>query len=520
MSAPPFTRRQFLQASSAGALALSAAVRDVMAAPSRPNIVFLFSDDHSLQSIGAYKTRLQPFINRHNLTPNLNRLAASGGVFERSYCCNSLCGPSRAAILTGLHSHANGFVDNQSRFDGSQWTMPKALQSAGYETAMIGKWHLVSEPTGFDHWQILPGQGSYYNPDFVTAAGTARRPGYCTDLIGDAAIAFLRDRDKAKPFLLMCQQKAPHRPWMPPERHLGLLADVTVPEPDTLFDDYKGRATTASQQEMQVGRDMTLASDLKMRPPLVGSTQLAGEYARMTDAQKTVWDAAYGPRNAAFSAAPPEGAELTRWKYQAYMKDYLRCVKALDDNIGRVLDELSAQGLDDNTVVIYASDQGFYNGEHGWFDKRWMYEESLAMPLLIRWPGVVKPGSRFQPMVQNIDYAPTLLEMAGQSAPADRHGRSFVPVLRGKTPRDWRKSIYYHYYEFPADHRVQAHVGVRTDRHKLIYYYPVGEWELFDLERDPHELQSVYGDPRYAGTERQLKAELDRLRAQYGEAPY
>ena len=514
------SRREFLHASAASALALSSTLRTLMSAASRPNIVFLFSDDHSLQSIGAYKTRLQRFVNQHELTPNLNRLAAGGATFERSYCCNSLCGPSRAAILTGLHSHANGFVDNSSRFDGSQWTMPKALQAAGYQTALIGKWHLVSEPTGFDHWEILPGQGNYYNPDFITPKGTEHRPGYCTDLIGDAAINWLRARDSSKPFLLMCQHKAPHRPWMPPERHLGLLADTTVPEPDTLFDDYAGRATPASQQEMEVGRHMTMASDLKMRPPLVGAAPLAGEFARMTDAQKAAWDAAYVPRNEQFQAAPPEGRELTRWKYQAYMKDYLRCVKALDDNIGRVLDELTAQGLDGNTVVIYASDQGFYNGEHGWFDKRWMYEESLSMPLLVRWPGVVKPGSRVQPMVQNIDYAPTLLEIAGETAPADRHGRSFASILRGKTPRDWRRSIYYHYYEFPQDHRVQAHVGVRTERHKLIYYYAVNEWELFDLEKDPHEMASVYADTRYASVRADLTRELERLRAQYGERPY
>lgn len=506
--------------SAASALALAATLRQAAAAADRPNIVFLFSDDHSLQSIGAYKTRLQSFVNQHNLTPNLNRLAASGAVFERSFCCNSLCGPSRAAILTGLHSHANGFIDNSSTFDGSQWTMPKALQASGYTTAMIGKWHLVSEPTGFDHWEILPGQGNYYNPDFITPSGRVRRDGYCTDLIGDAAIQWLRGRDKTKPFLLMCQHKAPHRPWMPPERYLGLLKDVAVPEPETLFDDYRGRATPASEQEMQVGRDLTLASDLKMRPPLVGSTQLGGEYARMTDAQKRAWDAAYVPRNEQFTAAPPTGAALTRWKYQAYMQDYLRCVKALDDNIGRVLDELTAQGLDRNTVVIYASDQGFYNGEHGWFDKRWMYEESLQMPLMVRWPGVVKPGTRAQPMVQNIDYAPTLCEIAGVKTPGDRHGVSFAPILRGVTPSDWRTSIYYHYYEFPADHRVQAHVGVRTDRYKLIYYYPVNQWELFDLQADPHEMTSVYGRPDYAGVQAILTSELDRLRKLYHEKSY
>ena len=480
------TRREFLHSAAASSMALSATMRQMAGAAERPNIVFLFSDDHSLQAIGAYRTRLTAFVNRHNLTPNLNRLAAAGGVFERSYCCNSLCGPSRAAILTGLHSAANGFKDNSSVFDGSQWTLPKALQTAGYQTAVIGKWHLVSQPTGFDHWEILPGQGNYYNPDFITPTGTERRAGYCTDLIGDAAIKWLRERDRSRPFLLMCQHKAPHRPWMPPERHLSLLADVTVPEPDSLFDDYAGRAAPAAEQLMEVGRDMTLASDLKMRAPLVGAATLGGEYRRMTDAQKTAWDAAYGPRNQAFMAKPPEGRELTRWKYQQYMKDYLRCVKALDDNIGRVLDELQAQGLDRNTVVVYASDQGFYNGEHGWFDKRWIFEESVRTPFLVRWPGVVKPGSVSRDIVSNLDYAETFLEAAGVAVPADMQGRSLLPLLRGQRPSDWRTSFYYQYYEYPAPHRVRPHYGVVTDRYKLVRFYGVGEdyWELFDNQQE------------------------------------
>jgi arylsulfatase A-like enzyme len=500
--------------------ALSSVVRQVSATAERPNILFVFSDDHSLQTIGAYRTRLQAFINRHQITPQLNRLAAGGAVLERSYCCNSLCGPSRAAILTGLHSHANGFIDNRSTFDGSQWTVAKALQAAGYETAIIGKWHLVSTPTGFGHWEILPGQGNYYNPDFITPAGTERRSGYVTDLIGDAAIRFLRQRDRAKPFLLMCHHKAPHRPWMPPERYLTLLERETVPEPDTLFDDYAGRAAPASEQLMEIGRDMTLPSDLKVRPPLATAQGLTGEFGRMTDAQKVAWDAAYVPRNEAFTKANLSDRALTRWKYQAYMKDYLRCVKAVDDNVGRLLDELRDQGLEQSTVVIYASDQGFYNGEHGWFDKRWMYEESLSMPFLVRWPGHVAAGGRLRPMVQNIDYAPTMLEMAGEPVPTGLHGRSFRPVLEGRTPRDWRTSVYYHYYEYPQDHRVQAHVGVRTDRYKLVYYYPVNQWELFDLDTDPHELRSVYADPAYASIVADLKVELDRLRREYAERPY
>ena len=516
----PTNRREFLRTTAASVVALSSVVRRAAAAQARPNILFIFSDDHSLQTIGAYRTRLQAFINRHQVTPHLNRLAADGGVFERSYCCNSLCGPSRAAVLTGLHSHANGFVDNRSTFDGSQWTVAKALQAAGYDTAIVGKWHLVSTPTGFNHWEILPGQGNYYNPDFVTPAGTERRPGYVTDLIGDAAIRFLRERDRGKPFFLMCHHKAPHRPWMPPERYLTMLAQDTVPEPDTLFDDYTGRAAPAADQLMEIGRDMTMASDLKVRPPVATAQGLTGEFGRMSDAQKAAWDAAYVPRNEAFDRAGLSGRDLTRWKYQAYMKDYLRCVKAVDDNVGRLLAELAAQGLDDQTVVIYASDQGFYNGEHGWFDKRWMYEESLSMPFLIRWPGQVGTGRRFRPMIQNIDYAPTMLEMAGEPVPSGLHGRSFAPVLRDRTPRDWRTSVYYHYYEFPQDHRVQAHVGVRTDRYKLVYYYPIDQWELFDLQKDPQELRSVYADAAYASVVAEMKAELERLRREYGERPY
>jgi len=517
------TRRDFLRTAGAGAAGLAlAGGRGGAQAGQRPNLVFIFSDDHSLATIGPYRTWLQDFLRQHDLTPNLDRLAREGGVFENSYCGNSLCGPSRATVLTGKHSHVNGFIDNRSRFDGSQWTVAKELQAAGYQTMVCGKWHLVSDPTGFDRWEILPGQGNYYNPDFIAPQGNLRRGGYVTDLIADRCLAWLKERDASKPFFLMCHHKAPHRNWMPPERYVKLLADVTIPEPANLFDDYEGRATPARRQEMEIARHMNLPSDLKVTPPL-GSPEganLKGEFGRMTPAQKTAWDAAYVPRNEAFRAARLEGRELTRWKYQAYMKDYLRCIKAVDDNVGKLLDGLRELGLDRNTVVIYCSDQGFYMGEHGWFDKRWMYEESLAMPFIIRWPGQVAPGTRFAPMIQNIDYAPTFLEMAGRPAPADVQGRSFAPILRGQTPADWRRSIYYHYYEFPAEHQVARQCGVRTAQHKLIHYYQTDEWELFDLAKDPREMRSVYADPAYATVVAGLKRELERLRTDYKCPPH
>ena len=333
--------------------------------------------------------------------------------------------------------------------------------------------------------------------------------GYTTDVITDKSLAWLKARDKSKPFILLTHHKAPHRPWEPPERYFKFLTDVKVPEPPTLFDDYSNRTSSARSQKMEIGRDMTMAIDLKVLPP--GKAP-----GRLTPEGDAAWQATFGVRNAAFQQAKLEGNDLTRWKFQEYMKDYLRCVKAVDDGVGRLVEYLKQEGLDSNTVVIYSADQSFFNGEHGWFDKRWIYEESITMPLIVRWPGVVKPGTRIQQLVQNIDYAPTFMELAGQRAPDSVQGRSMVPLLRGEAPADWRHSVYYHYYD--PGHGVQKHYGIRTERYTLAHFYPVNEWELFDLEKDPLQLKSVFNEPAYAQTLVELKAELTRLRTHYRDS--
>ena len=463
-----------------------------------PNIVFIFSDDHSLQTIGAYNARLSQFCREQNITPNLDRLAAAGGLFVNSFCGNSLCSPSRATVLTGLHSHANGVETLNQPIKNGLWTFPQSLRAAGYQTAVIGKWHLDTTIPDYDYWRILPGQGTYLDPVFISKSGKEKHAGYVTDITTDLALDWLRQRDTNKPFFLAIQQKAPHRNWIPPLRYATWLDDVTVPEPPTLFDDYTNRASPARLQKMNVGKDMMLGHDLK-----IGTNYASNPL--------------YAARNADYTAKHPTGDDLTRWKYQQYLKDYLRCVKAVDDSVGRVLDALKAAGLETNTIVIYSSDQGFYMGEHGWFDKRWIYEESLHMPFIIRWPGVVKPGTRFTPFIQNIDYAPTFVDMAGGKIPDGLHGQSIVPILRGEMPADWRKSVYYHYYDKGGAHNVANHYGVRTDRYTLAYYYATDEWELFDNENDPQQLRSVYADPCYTATVAQLKTELTRLRLLYGD---
>ncbi len=483
----------------------------------QPNIIFVFSDDHASQAIGAYGGRLADL----NPTPNIDRLASEGMLFRNAFVTNSICAPSRAVILTGMHSHLNSILTNAERFDSSQVTFPQLLQGVGYQTAMVGKWHLKSDPVGFDYWEILPGQGNYYNPEFRTAGGVVKDTGYVTDLITDKVIDFLESRETDRPFMVMYQHKAPHREWSPGPDHLTTYDDREITEPATLFDDYAGRTSAALTQEMTIARHQHLVSDLKVWPPESSPEEdmyvrwAQATRDRMTEEQRAAWDAAYGPKNDAFRGANLEGDELTRWKYQRYMKDYLRCIASVDDNLGRLLDYLDENGLADNTVVIYSSDQGFYLGEHGWFDKRWMYEESLRMPLVVRWPGVVAPGSEDTHLVQNLDFAETFLDMAGVAAPANMQGQSLVPLLEGREPADWRDAIYYHYYEFPGWHAVQRHYGIRTDRYKLIYYYLIDEWELFDLESDPDELRSVYDDPQYADVVSELKERLDGLREYY-----
>ncbi len=479
-----------------------------------PNILFIFSDDHACQAISAYGSRI-------NSTPHIDRLAREGAIFENSFCSNAICAPSRAVVLTGKFSHINGKIDNSGDpFDTSQPTFNKALQMAGYETAMIGKWHLRNDPEGFDYWKILPGQGHYYNPDFNTPEGQERIEGYVTDIITDLSLDWLETgRDPSRPFLLMCQHKAPHRNWMPGPDHLHTYEPEQIPEPETLFDDYTGRAGPAAHQEMTIARHFFPAYDLKIAPPDPENEEdvnnWAASFDRMTPAQKQMWESAYGPRNTAFAEAGLDGEDLVRYYYQRYMKDYLRCIASVDDNVGRVLDYLDGAGLSENTLVIYSSDQGFFLGEHGWYDKRWMYEESLRMPFLARWPRRIRPGTRVAEMIQNIDYAPTFLDAAGLPIPDDIQGESLLPLMVGRDPAEWRRSIYYHYYEFPAVHMVAKHYGVRTERYKLIHYYGTDEWECFDLEADPLELRSVYEDPDYAGIVEELRAELHRLRALY-----
>jgi arylsulfatase A-like enzyme len=462
---------------------------------SRPNIVFIFADDHAYQAIGAYGSKV-------NQTPNIDRLAREGMRFDRCYVTNSICGPSRAVIQTGKYSHLNGFYRNGNRFNGDQQTFQKLLQKAGYQTAVVGKWHLESDPQGFDYWEILIGQGPYYNPTMIRNGQRVQHTGYTTEIITEQAMDWLANkRDPKKPFMLMFQHKAPHREWEPGPKYFSLYENK-IPEPETLFDDYANRASPARNQDMTIEKTMT-PRDLKLVTPPSLNAQ-----------QKEAWEAYYGPRNEQFKQANLEGKDLVRWKYQRYMHDYLACIAAVDDAVGRVLKHLDDAGLAGNTVVIYSSDQGFYLGEHGWFDKRWMYEESFRTPLLVRWPSVTRPGSVNGDIVSNLDFAETFLDIAGVETPSDMQGRSLRPVLAGKTPADWRKSFYYHYYEFPGPHSVAKHYGVTNGKQKLIHYYELGEWELFDLTKDPHELNSVYGQSSYASTQKELESELARLRRQ------
>ena len=493
-------------------------------AAKRPNILFIFSDDHALNAISAYGGPLKEAAP----TPNLDRIAEQGAIFTRSYCTNSICGPSRASILTGKHSHINGYVDNNtSRFDGSQTTFSKLLLKSGYQTAIVGKWHLKTEPEGFDYWEVLPGQGSYYNPDFLQQDGGKKRyTGYVTDIVTERAIDWLKEgRDKDKPFLLMCQHKAPHRNWSPALRHVDLWDDVDLPEPKTLFDGYANRHPSLAKQRMSIANDFFWGWDMKLngdaRFPEYFMPGLAnGERRRMNEEQQVAWDAAYEPRNQAMLAAVESGEmkgdAVTRWKYQRYIKDYLRCIRSVDEGVGKMLDYLDESGLAEDTIVIYSSDQGFYLGEHGWYDKRWMFEESFAMPFLIRWPGVIKPGSRSDALIQNIDYAPTFLEVAGVDIPETVQGRSLLPVLKasGKAPEDWREGLYY-FYSGEATHRVAAHDGVCDPRYKLMYFPDDKTWNLYDLEKDPQEMRSVHDDPAYAKELERMKALYADLRAEY-----
>jgi arylsulfatase A-like enzyme len=480
-----YNRRDFIKAAGLGVAAL--ALPGCMAGDElsgagrpakRPNIIFIMTDDHASHAMSCYGSRI-------NKTPNLDRIAEDGMRFNNCFCTNSICAPSRAVILTGKYSHINGKIDNSAKaFDGSQQTFPKLLQAAGYETAMIGKWHLRSDPTGFDYWNILPGQGVYHNPAMIEMGERKKYTGYVTDIITDHCINWLTNRGSDRPFCLMYQHKAPHRNWQPDKKHADMYKDVEIPLPDTFDDDYATRSDAARQQEMTIEKHLLVTYDTKIKPPdgLVGS-------------------------------------ELKKWKYQRYMEDYLACVASVDDNVGRLLDYLDEAGLTDNTVVVYTSDQGFYLGDHGWFDKRFMYEESLRMPLLVRYPPMIRKGAVNNDIVLNLDFGPTFLDLAEAPAPDDMQGESFKALLKGKIPTNWRTSMYYHYYEYPAEHAVKRHYGIRTQRYKLIhFYYDIDAWELYDLEKDRHELNNIYDDPKYAGIVKELKVELGKLREKYGDS--
>ena len=499
-------------------LAAFAIATVITAQEKRPNILFVFSDDHAPHAIGAYDGWLKSV----NPTPVIDRLAAEGMLFANSFCTNSICGPSRAVIQTGKHSHKNGFMNNGNTFDWNQQTFPKLLQKAGYQTAIYGKSHLKGKPQGYDDWAVLPGQGLYYNPDMIFPDGRKRIDGYCTDVVTDLAVNWLKNkRQKDKPFMLMVQHKAPHRNWMPALRHLDLYDDVEIPEPPTLFDKWEDNAPAARLQELEIDRHMDLNYDLFLdltpqfnQPPsqLRQDRSAWHNMKRMSPEQLAKWRSHYGPKDKAFHEAKLSGKDLVRWKFQRYAKNYLRCVKGVDESVDNLQKTLSQLGLDKNTIVIYSSDQGFYIGDHGWYDKRWMYDESLKMPFIVKWPGVTKPGSRNTDLIQNLDYAETFLEVAGASIPEDMQGASLVPLLKGQTPKDWRKEIYYHYYEYPSVHMVPRHNGIRSKRYKLMHFYQFeNEWELYDLKSDPDELKNLYGDPKFAKIRNRMKARLEHL---------
>ena len=462
----------------------------------RPNIVFIMSDDHAAHAIGAYGSRV-------NKTPHIDRLAREGAILTNVFATNSICTPSRAAILTSQYSHLNG-VTMFNRFDSSRLTVAQLLQRGGYHTGMIGKWHLGSDPVGFDHWKILPGQGAYFDPIMYSATAETTYTGrYVTDVLTDLGIEFIRNRPRGKPFFLMLHHKAPHRAWDPDSAHRAQFADRWIPEPPTLWDDYATRTDAIRENEQRIADDLT-NRDLKLPPP----QELAGQPlgAWLNTKPETVTVERRGERITLY------GEPLVRWKYQRYMQDYLATVQSVDDNVGRLLDYLDRSGLARNTIVIYTSDQGFFLGDHGMYDKRFMYEESLRMPFLVRWPARITPGTRADAIALNIDFAPTFLEAARLPIHADMQGRSLLPLLGRRTPRDWRAAMYYRYYHDPGHHNTRAHYGIRTLTHKLIYFWKKDQWELFDLVNDPQELHNLYGQPAHAGVTGTLKAELLRLK--------
>jgi arylsulfatase A-like enzyme len=488
----------------------------------RPNIIFIMTDDHDADAISAYNPALHQ-------TPHLDRLAQEGALFKKAFVANSICAPVRATLLTGQHSHRNGHKDNRQRFDSSSITMPKIFRENGYQTALVGKWHLQSYPTGFDFWKILPGQGLYTDPRFIHMNGdTTTYRGYASDVITDEAFKWLDSRDRSRPFLLHIHHKSPHRYFLPSLQHLRKYADKKFPEPSTLFEDTAGHGTAWRLQTMSILHDMRLAGDLKVDPDAIAgmeeypidSAQVRYYHAifnRLGEEERKEMKKIYADRARILREERPRGKDLLKYKYQWYMQDYLACVASVDDNMGRLLDYLDKNGLAENTLVVYVSDQGMYLGENGWFDKRFMYDVSMQTPLLMRWPGKIAPGTVINTMVQNIDFAPSLLAAAEITPPSFMQGLNIIPLATGETHSLPRQYLYYHYYEYPFDHSVLPHLGIRSDRYKLIYFYTVDEWELYDLEEDPAELKNLV----HAGTHdrlfEHLKTELVKTRRAYGD---
>lgn len=482
----------------------------------RPNIVFIMSDDHAYKAISAYDGTL-------NKTPNIDRLAKEGAIFTRATVTNSICSPSRAVMLTGKHSFVNGRIANRGSFDWNQDNVAKQFQNAGYQTAMIGKIHMPGLPQGFDHFSVLEGQGKYYNPDFIQEGGKKKRyHGYCAHVIWDQVKSWLDGREEEKPFFLMYHPKAPHRTWMPESKYFDLFEDVNFKLPETFYDDYENRPA-AADQKMGIEECMDLAYDLKM-------LDKEGEiktrywknaqnlYNRMDEEQKAAWDKHYNPIIADFKAKNLKGRELAQWKYNRYMRDYLSSIQSVDDAVGKLLDYLKRNGLDKNTIVVYTSDQGFYLGEHGWFDKRFMYEQSFRTPLLMRYPREIKPGTKIDAMVQNLDFAPTFMDFAGIDVPEDIQGESFRSVVN-QFSTEWRDYAYYTFYEYPGEHNVKRHYGISTKRYKLIhFYYDIDKWELYDLKTDPNEIHNLYDDDQYMDVRKVMHEKLEEVRLKYGDS--
>ncbi|WP_405267950.1 sulfatase [Cellulophaga sp. Ld12] len=484
----------------------------------RPNIIFIMSDDHAMQAISAYG---HP-IGKIAPTPNIDRIAENGALFKHSYVTNSICGPSRAVILTGKHSHMNGFRQNGDHFDGSQPTLPKMMQQAGYQTALFGKWHLHGYPEGFDDWKIIVDQGNYYNPDFIQNGDTTRIEGYATDIITNDALDWLKDRKQdTTPFFLMVQHKAPHRNWMPALRHANKYDSVLFPLPDTYFPTFENQLASAAQLQT-IYKDMYEGHDLKMTQEY-GSATLAHnpwpiDFDRMTLAQRKAWDEAYLAKNNALHTADLHGEALARWKGQRYLQDYMATIAAVDEGVGQLLDYLKEHELEENTIIVYTSDQGFYLGEKGWFDKRFMYEESFGTPLLMQYQGTIKGNTTINAMVQNLDFAPTFLDFAGISNYAsEMQGESFKGLLDGSMKEDdFRQVIYYHYYDYPAFHMVKKHYGIRTQKYKLIHFFDdIDVWELYDLENDPKELRNLIDDSNYRYVRAMMHEKLDSVHKVY-----